>query len=134
MYDGGKIIAGLIIFVGLVTFPVYYNMGKPVTKPDPKINTDAIQHLEKKECVESKEFMRANHMQLLNEWRDAAVRDGKRVYVSTSGKKYEISLQNTCMNCHSNTDNFCHECHNYASVKPYCWQCHFVEEETNHAH
>ncbi len=134
MYNGGKIITGLVLFVGLATFPFYYNIGKPVTKPDPKFNTHAIEHLEKKECVESKEFMRANHMKLLNEWRNAAVRDGTRVYVSTSGKKYDISFQNTCLDCHSNPEQFCDECHSYVAAKPNCWQCHFDEGETKHEH
>lgn len=129
MYNGGKIIVGLIIFLGLLTFPFYYNMGKATVKPEPKIDTPVIQQLEVKQCVESKEFMRANHMQLVNDWRDSALRDGNRVYVSSSGKHYEISLQNTCMNCHSNKKEFCDRCHSYAGVKPYCWNCHIEPKE-----
>ncbi|GBE02018.1 MAG TPA: menaquinol oxidoreductase [Nitrospirae bacterium] len=129
MYDGGKIIVGLIIFLAFATYPFYSNIGKVIAKPDPKLNTPVIQKLEKKECVESKDFMRRNHMQLLIEWRDSALRDGKREYVSSSGKHYTISLQNTCLKCHSNKKKFCDECHGYAAVNPYCWDCHFVKEE-----
>lgn len=129
MYDGGKIIAGLIIFLALVTFPLYSNFGKSVATLTPSLDTPVIQQLEKKECVEPKDFMRAEHMKLLNDWRDAAVRDTNRVYVSSSGRHYDISLQDTCMKCHSNKETFCNSCHDYAGVKPYCWDCHFVNEE-----
>ncbi len=133
MYNGGKIIAGLIILVALVTFPIFYNMGKPVAMPEPKLDTPEIRMWEKekgkKECVEAKSFMRANHMQLLNDWRDWAVRDGKRVYVNAEGKHFTISLQNTCMHCHSNKKEFCDSCHTYANVKPYCWSCHLAPKE-----
>ncbi len=130
MYDKGKIIAGLIIFIVLVTFPFLYNIGKVSAKPEPKIDTPVIEQLKEKECIESKDFMKANHMQLLDKWRDMAVRDGERVYVNSKGKKYEISLQNTCLKCHSNKKEFCDKCHNYMSVKTYCWDCHL--ETTPH--
>jgi hypothetical protein len=129
MYDGGKIIAGLIIFIGLVTFPFFYNMGKANAKIEPKIDTPAIEELAEKKCVEPKEFMRTEHMKLLNQWRDWAVRDGNRIYEGAEGKKYEISLQNSCMHCHSNKKNFCDKCHNYMAVKPYCWDCHIAPKE-----
>lgn len=129
MHDGGKVITGLIIFVGLVTFPIFYNIGKADIKPEPKLDTPVIQQLQEKKCVEPKEFMRSEHMQLLNSWRDSVVRDGNRVYVSSTGGKYNISLQNTCMNCHSNKKEFCDRCHSYLAVKPYCWDCHVAPKE-----
>lgn len=128
MHDGWKIIAGLIIFLLIATFPFYTNIGKPAAKITPDLNTPVIEQMEVKECVEPKEFMRVEHMKLLNEWRDAAVRDGNRIYVNSKGESFEISLQNTCMNCHSNKDRFCNVCHTYAGVKTYCWNCHFVRE------
>lgn len=129
MHDAGKIIPGLIIFAAIVTFPFYYNMGKAVARPEPKLDTPAIQELKERQCVESMEFMRANHMQLLNQWRDAVVRDGNSVYMGLGGKKYTMSLQNTCMKCHSNKKNFCDSCHNYVAVRPYCWDCHIKPKE-----
>ena len=129
MYNGSKIIAGLIIFVALATFPFLYNIGKVNAKPEPKIDTPVIEQLKEKECIEPKGFMKANHMQLLNKWRDMSVRDGERVYVNSRGEKYEISLQNTCLKCHSNKKEFCDECHNYMAVKTYCWSCHLTHEE-----
>lgn len=127
MHDSGKILVGLILFVGFVTFPFLYNMGRVSAKPDPKLDTPVIQQLEDKKCVESKEFMRAEHMKLLNDWRDS-IRKAERLYVGAEGRRYPISLQNTCMNCHSNKKKFCDECHTYMAVKPYCWDCHFIKE------
>ena len=34
---------------------------------------------------------------VLNEWRDEALRNENRTYVASNGKKWTISLQNTCM-------------------------------------
>ncbi len=58
MYNGGKIIIGLIIFVGLVTYPLWNNMGKATVKPDPKIDTPEILKLPEidRKCIESKDI------------------------------------------------------------------------------
>ena len=131
MYNGGKIIIGLIIFVGLVTFPYWNNFGKATVKPDPKLDTPEILKLPESErkCVEAKSFIKTEHMKLLNEWRDWVVRDADGVYTNAEGRKYTMSLQNTCMKCHSNKTKFCDECHNYVDVKPYCWDCHIAPKE-----
>lgn len=134
LYDGGKIFIGLIIFVAFAAFPFYYNVGKVNAKPEPKTDTPAIQEWEKqngkKQCVESKEFMRTEHMQLLNNWRDSVVRDGNRGYMSDAhALRFNMSLQNSCQKCHSNKKKFCDECHNYMAVKPYCWDCHIAPKE-----
>lgn len=131
IYNGGKILIGLIVFFVLAAFPFLYNMGKASAKPEPKVDTPEILKLPEAErkCVESKEFMKREHMQMLNDWRDSAVRDDKRIYMSSKGKPYVISLQNTCMRCHSNKKKFCDECHNYMAVNPYCWSCHVAPKE-----
>ena len=134
LYDGGKILIGLAVFLAFALFPFYNNLGKVNAKPEPKTDTPAIQEWEKqygkKECVETKEYMRREHMQLLNNWRDAVVREMYRKYVSTSsGKSFDMSLQNGCMHCHSNKKEFCDQCHNYMAVKPYCWDCHIAPKE-----
>ena len=46
------------------------------------------------------------------------------------GVKYDRSLMNGCMKCHTEKKKFCDECHTYTSVKPYCWDCHYVPKET----
>ena len=129
MYNSGKIIAGLIVFILFVTFPFLFNMGKASAKPKPSIDTPVINQMQVKQCVESKDFMRTEHMQLLNSWRDSVVRNGDRIYVNKAGKSVQMSLQNTCMNCHSNKKKFCDECHNYMAVTPYCWTCHIQPKE-----
>jgi hypothetical protein len=134
LYDGGKIFIGLAVFLAFALFPFYFNAGKVNAKPDPKTDTPQIQEWEKKygkkECVESKEFMRAEHMVLINDWRDSVVRDDNRGYLSNSNhKRFNMSLQNGCMQCHSSKKKFCDECHNYLSVKPYCWDCHIQPKE-----
>jgi len=129
MYNGGKIIAGLIIFFGLVTFPFYTNFGKTVKEVKPSLDTPVINQLAVKECVEPTAYMKAQHMQVLDSWRDEAVREGKRDKIIVGGIEIERSLQNGCLKCHSNRKTFCKVCHTSAGVNPYCWDCHFTREE-----
>lgn len=127
MHDAGKIIAGLLVFIGVMTFPFWYNMGKASPAPELELSQKAKQE---KECVEPKAFMKTSHMQLLNDWRDVAVREDMRVYVGSNGKSHDISLQNTCMDCHSNKDKFCDKCHEFVGVTQlYCWDCHLDPKE-----
>ncbi len=129
MNDRNKIIAGLVIFFVLVTFPFWYNLGKAAPVPELKLSEKAKAA---KVCVEPKEFMKSEHMQILDVWRDAVVRNADRLYLSSSGKEYNMSLstgEESCMGCHSNKAEFCDKCHNYASVDPYCWDCHIEPKE-----
>ncbi|NJB69040.1 cytochrome c [Desulfobaculum xiamenense] len=125
MYDGGKIIAGIIVFLGLMTFPFWYNVGQAAYKT-PELQKPA----NAKQCIETAEWMKAEHMQLLNEWRDEVVRNGNRLYTSKqSGEHFEMSLQKTCMSCHTSKKEFCDKCHDAAAVAPYCWDCHIAPKE-----
>ena len=126
MYDAGKIIPGLVIFLVLITFPVWYNAasGKASYVPDPQITTTA------EACVAPTEYMKAAHMDLLNQWRNEVVREGQREYISPEGKVYKKSLSNTCMDCHANKAEFCDRCHSYVAVgQPNCWECHVEPQE-----
>ena len=125
MYDTGKVIIGLAIFACIFLFPFLFNHGVAAPEPKPNLDTPAIKALSEKKCVEDTKFMTTTHMQFLNDWRDQALRDGNRWYVNKEGKKVWISLQNTCLKCHSNKKEFCDKCHNYAGVDPYCWDCHY---------
>jgi hypothetical protein len=131
MYDTWKIIAGLLVFIGFVTHPFILSIGKEKLRPNVEINSPEIMSLPEGErkCIEPKEFMRKEHMKMLNKWRDAVVREGKTLYVNSEGKSFNMSLQNTCIQCHSNKSKFCDECHKYAHVKPYCWDCHIEPKE-----
>lgn len=126
MYDSGKIIAGMIIFLLLITFPVWYNAvsGKAAYTPKLEIVT------KEKQCVEPKQYMRAKHMELVDDWRLSVVRDGNRIYTASGGRTYDMSLTRTCLGCHSNKAQFCDRCHSYAGVTPDCWNCHVVPEES----
>jgi hypothetical protein len=128
MKDKKLIITGVIIFFIIITFPLWYNHGKAAPQPELKLTAKAKAA---KVCVRSTEFMKAEHMQLLDVWRDSVVRRGERIYVSPEGKEYTMSLTNTCLDCHSNKADFCDRCHNYASVRPYCWDCHIDNPKEN---
>ncbi len=128
MKDKKLIIGGVIVFLILVTFPFWYNRGKAAPAPEVELTEKAKAA---KVCVRSTEYMKAEHMKLLDVWRDAVVRRGDRIYVSPSGTEYNMSMSNTCLDCHSNKAEFCDRCHNYASVKPYCWDCHIDNPKEN---
>ncbi len=122
MYDKGKIIAGIIIFLVIILSPLWYNAftGKAGYMPELKKPVDA------KECIENTAYMKANHTDLLNDWKEVVVRKGIRTYKAGNGKTYTISLTGTCMSCHTNKAEFCDRCHDYAGAKPFCWDCHNV--------
>ncbi len=125
MYNKGTIIPGLVIFVLIVTSPLWLNAfmtGSTVPKVELPPGGET-------KCVASAAEMRANHMQLLNEWRDDVLRDGNRTTVTVNGKEYRKGLQMACMECHTSKEKFCDTCHEYASVKPYCWDCHLTPAE-----
>ncbi len=77
MYDGGKIITGLVIGLGLLLFPFFYDAGKASKAPDPELTPKAK---EAKACVAAKDYMTTQHMHLLDAWRNEAVRDADRYY------------------------------------------------------
>ena len=133
MNDFAKLftIALLVLFLGVLASPVFYNVvsGKATYKPDPKLPPRFS--AQENPCVAEKEVMIANHMSLLNEWRDEVVRSGSRLFVAENGKEYEMSLSEGCMKCHSNKADFCDQCHNYTDVSPYCWDCHVEPKENS---
>lgn len=125
LYDSGKILAGVAVFVLLITFPIWYNHLDAGTVPKPEKPANGA-----KQCVLPAAEMRAKHMQLLNQWRNDALRNEDRAYsIEIDGKKYQKSLMNTCMKCHDSKERFCDRCHVYASVSVYCWNCHIAPEE-----
>jgi hypothetical protein len=124
MYNKGTIIAGLALFVLFVTFPIWFNGLDAGPLPKPELPPGG-----EKLCVAPASEMRDNHMQLLNEWRDDVLRNADRVTVTVDGKEYRKGLQMACMQCHSNKEKFCDSCHEYAAVKPTCWDCHLTPVE-----
>ena len=126
MSDRAKITAGLAVFFAVVAFPVWQTIGAAGAgeRPELELPQDATS------CIADTEYMRAFHMDLLNDWRNAVVRDGERDHVTPAGETFAMSLTGTCMDCHSNRETFCTRCHDYANVTPKCWECH-VEPEGN---
>ena len=124
MYNSRNIFIALIIFVLFVTAPFLLNIGKANEAPELSLDTPVINQMGEKQCIESAEFMRTDHPQILNDWRDSAVREGQTEYISSSGKSYEMSMEKNCLQCHSNREQFCDSCHTYTAVTPYCWDCH----------
>ena len=126
MFDKGKVILGILLFLALTSFPIWYNIATGTTD---------MPELEKpvkgERCVAETEYMRASHMDLLNQWRDDVVRTGNRIHIAQDGTKYIKSLTQTCLDCHSNTEGFCDRCHSYMAVEPYCWDCHIIPKETD---
>jgi hypothetical protein len=76
------------------------------------------------QCVEDTDYMRRNHMVVLDVHRDKAVIEGIRT------PKHSLK---ECINCHASEktgsvaaakDDFCISCHSYAAVKIDCFDCH----------
>ena len=126
MSDKGKIIGGLVVFLILVTFPLWHTVaaGGEATQPELEYPVGESQ------CIEDTDYMRANHMDILNQWRNSVIRDGVTEYTASSGERFTMSLTGTCMSCHDNRDTFCTACHDYSNVTPKCWSCH-VEPRGN---
>jgi hypothetical protein len=122
MRDRGRIVLGLLVFLALATFPVWYNQVSGGAEPFEKPVIPA--HLEGTDCILETDYMTTEHMQLLMDWRDEVVRDNERIFVSPGGERHYKSLSATCMSCHANKAEFCDRCHDYLSVTPYCWECH----------
>ncbi len=84
-------------------------------------------------CVADTDWMRRNHMTVLNHQRDDTVHDGIRTE--------RFSLKG-CIDCHAvkGTDSrpvtiasdkhFCRTCHDYAAVQVDCFECHASRPES----
>ena len=78
-------------------------------------------------CVANTDFMRRNHMYLLQHQRDDTVHEGTR------SKRFSLK---GCIDCHAvkgemgapvtikDPKHFCRTCHDYAAVKVDCFECH----------
>ncbi|MEK7403669.1 MAG: sulfate reduction electron transfer complex DsrMKJOP subunit DsrJ [Acidobacteriota bacterium] len=122
MRDRPIIFGGLMVFLGLATFPIWYNVAAGKTSRGPDIKLPA----QEKECVAATDYMRSSHMDLLVEWREQVVRQHVRRFTAFNGRNYNISLTGTCLKqCHTSKADFCDRCHDYAGAgTPYCWDCH----------
>ena len=69
-------------------------------------------------CVRDTVFMRFNHMYLLMDIRDNAMREGIRG---------EIGLY-SCRECHTSREKFCDRCHDAVNLYPGCFECHYYPQ------
>jgi hypothetical protein len=115
---------GIAVFILLAAFPFWYTGGKSEPAPEIDLNTPAINSLTPKQCVAPTAYMKTKHMKLLDEWRNEVVRNNNRTYTTPDGRSFDKSLTKTCLQCHSNKEQFCNRCHNYAGASPKCWDCH----------
>ncbi|MGC8642906.1 MAG: sulfate reduction electron transfer complex DsrMKJOP subunit DsrJ [Isosphaeraceae bacterium] len=144
MSDRPKIIVGLVVGLAGLTSPLWYTWAAGHPQSPPQLERPGGQ------CVEDREYMRDHHMQLLDQWRTAVVREGQRMYVSKAyGTSHEMSLTKTCMGCHTSRETFCDRCHEYAGVASLhplgqfgtaqlaetrgigCWDCHHTAAKGN---
>ena len=140
MRDRPLIIAGLLIFLTVATFPVWYNVSARTDPAAPALarpsvagallaarqppRESSITGTSLPTCVEPRDVMRTSHMRLLATWREDVVRRSERTFVASDGRHYEKSLTGTCLACHDRKTEFCDRCHNYAGVSPRCGDCH----------
>lgn len=122
VYDRGKIIGGLAVFLCLASFPLWYTIASG--KAD--YRAGKVLPVSENRCIETSEYMRRYHMQLLEEWRNSTVRNNNRTYKTSDNRTYDINLSNTCLGCHANKADFCDSCHSYSAVSPNCWECHII--------
>lgn len=119
------VILGIVVFLVLVLFPIWFTGAfGDFDPPDPDPLTG-----NEKQCVREKEWMTAWHMDLLDTWRNDVVRSGDRGPVMVGDRAWEKSLTRTCLGCHQSYEKFCAKCHDYADVNPNCWNCHVLPEE-----
>ena len=136
MQDFGKIVTGIIIFLVLLSIPIIvtqasgnadYVTEDELQLPDPEVVAE-ISGATNYSCMESVEYMRVNHMDLLFEYRAWVVRDDANgdpgMIYWPEGTDQPFSLNGTCLGCHTDRETFCNVCHEYADVQPNCWDCH----------
>lgn len=118
------IIVPIIALTGYATSPFFpclvcHGPGKAAYVLKPEIVTEAW------ESILPLEEMRVKHGDLLREWRELVVREGKRTYVAPDGKEYNISLKSLVPS--KQAKQACDQCHRYAQIIPKklnCWACH----------
>jgi len=124
MYNKKSVMALILLVAVVVLYPFVKSAGRSAEPPAPSLDTPAINLLAEKACIEDAAYMRENHMQILNDWRVQSVRDGATVYTARDGQEFPMSLEESCLGCHSNKGEFCDTCHTYSEVEPNCWDCH----------
>src|SRR3989304_1924402 len=97
MSDRGLIVGGLVLFLALVTLPLWFNVAAGTTSKLPELTLP-----EGKDPFGTAEYMRASHMDLLMTWRDEVVRNQERTAGGLDGRPNANSTTGTCKPCPGN--------------------------------
>jgi len=124
--------AGLVYLASLAVVAYAANDESTVTADSGRVPVPAIPMGQGEKCVEDTDFMRRNHMSLLDHQRDKTMHEGIR------SKQHSLK---ECISCHavagpdsmpvtvSSPQHFCRSCHDYAAVSIDCFQCHASRPE-----
>jgi len=124
---GRALVAGILALVILA--PVAYSVvtlvrargaegpDKPVSKGT-RCLSEKLLDIKDAEYRQTAEYMRFHHWELLRGLREEVVRDGIRGDISLDG----------CWTCHESKVGFCDRCHNAATVRVDCFDCHYAPD------
>ncbi len=121
MYSTKYVVLLIAAFLAAMFSPLIYNAWAGSLNYVPKLEKP------QGECIEDANWMAANHMLLLKEWR-GRLREAAQygmIYYNSKGKPFYISI-NTCWSCHTSKKDFCDKCHNFVGIQPECWDCHYT--------
>ena len=120
MRDPMQLLATLALLAVLTALPRGACAADPTWLPKPARGQGET-------CVADTDWMRRNHMTVLNHQRDNTVHDGIRT------KRFSLK---GCIECHAvkganaepvtaaSPQHFCRACHDYAAVRVDCFECH----------
>jgi len=112
-------VIAVIILLMIILFPFGYSVYcHAFSKTSPQIPKRPDKKYD--QCVKDTVYMRYHHMDLLNDLRDQAVREGKYA---------DIGIR-TCKECHTSREQFCNKCHDAVNLSPDCFGCHYYPEPT----
>ncbi len=114
-------VIAVAIAVLIILFPLGYSLVWPVVSQGTEPGEPFLE-VPEGSCVAEKSYMRYRHMDLLDQIRDEAVRQGKRERVGPN--KREITLTN-CVKCHGGREQFCNRCHTAVNLQVNCFRCHY---------
>ena len=117
-----RLLAWVVVVLTTTTLAWAESDTQPKASGAPKpVITKAVKG---EQCVEDTDYMRRNHMKILNHQRDETVIKGIRT------KKHSLK---GCVDCHASEktgsvatakEDFCVSCHSYTAVKIDCFECH----------
>jgi len=130
------VVFGFLAAIGVAwhgPFPIFSQAVAAETGQSGRVPVPAPARGKGDACVADTDFMRRNHMAVLNHQRDDTVHEGVRT------KRFSLK---ECIDCHAvngadgvpvtveDPKHFCRSCHDYAAVSVDCFQCHASRPDT----